>query len=140
MEPRKQPMLPIRVQRDQEKDRINWGRRLKCTKCGLVMRDLEPMCHAGEFWHSKQSKVKLKKVNGDIKATKKKSTSAECPNAGLRFTWELQPYYYDFATGAKTKRQVRKGKHVSGIVQLISKRDQRARRRGAKLASKHRPK
>ncbi len=121
-------MLTEKQQRQRALERERC-RRLLCTKCGAVMIDAEPMSPNGEFYH---------RANG-------------CTNGGRYFDWEVPRTEYG------PERVPRHGKYVldpsnygrkkyikeavSGIVQMnYSSRERRARKRGAKLASKYRPK
>lgn len=92
-------------------------RRLRCTKCGAVMKDREPMMQDGEFWHPDN----------------------DCTNSGKCFDWELVPRVTTTKDGKKHLWSS-KGRHVSGITHFVDKGPTRARNRGAKLAAKHRPK
>ncbi len=120
-------MLTEKQQRQRAQERERY-RHLLCTKCGAVMTDSEPMSPKGEFYH---------RDNG-------------CTNGDRYFDWEVPrtefgpervprhgKYVRDSASCGR-KKYVNKA--VSGIVQMnYSSGERRARRRGAKLASKHRP-
>lgn len=106
-------MLTEKQRQEKERRRVSDGRKLRCTKCGLIMRDSEPMCEEGEFFHEK---------NG-------------CPNGGNRLDWNTPRFLQNrFLTGGQ------KPSRVSGIERVVSKKFSRARARGARLASKHKPK
>ncbi len=94
------------------KAKLNENHRyLLCTKCGVTMPDIEPGMKNGEFRHPMN----------------------DCRNKGALLDYDppharKSPYYKKGAIA------------VVGIQQLLPKKYRRARARGARLASKHRPK
>lgn len=117
-------------QRRQKAQEREHRRQLLCTKCGTKMTDIEPGSPKGEFDHPK---------NG-------------CVNGGYSFDWEVPktmsgthsriPRHGKYIKDPARRFGGRyvKGVPVSGIVQMnYSSKERRARKRGAKLASKHRP-
>lgn len=111
-------MLTEKQQRQRAQMREHY-RQLLCTKCGSIMSDCEPGSGKGEFWHPKNN----------------------CANSNKIFTWGTPPDRRRFNHIKRHGKRVFAEEAVSGIVQMnYSSRERRARRRGAKLASKHRPK
>ena len=112
------------LQPKQEKDLWSgWehlGRKLLCTKCGYTMPDGESATEAGEFYHPR---------NG-------------CTNGDKTYRWEFAGRRCYVAVkgedGTKSLVRVPSKERVHGIQQLLPKKYRRERKRGAKLASKHR--
>ncbi len=107
-------MLTEKQKAQRYQNLLAFGRKLRCTKCDLIMRDAEPFLEEGWFFHIK---------NG-------------CPNGGHRFDWNTPRFLQNRHRLAWKEKPVR----FSGIERVVSKRYARSRARGAKLASKHRPK
>ena len=80
-------------------------RRLKCTKCGVVMQDIEPNSGNGSFYHPD---------NG-------------CDNAGK--------HEFDHTYSPRTNTSPQD----HGLVAVLPKKMAREQKRGARAASKHRP-
>lgn len=110
-------MLTDRQKREKALRREVYGRKLHCTKCDVRMRDHEPLQAQGCFEHP---------LNG-------------CANAGGTFDWDtparIENTHRNWKRGWKVKIN-----RYAGIERVVSKKYARARARGAKLASKHRPK
>lgn len=80
-------------------------RKLQCTKCGIVMGDIEPYAERGDFWHPD---------NG-------------CVNGGKSYDHSYDPF-----------RQ-KSSPSVHGLIRVgATSSETRARKRGAKAASKRR--
>ncbi len=100
-----------------EKERLHSGRKLFCKKCRTVLRDHEPYASSGSFLHKEN----------------------DCANSGKSFDWEPSPRFRMVNKDGKAVLVSGKLGMATGIVQWLPKSDRRARARGAKLASKHRP-
>lgn len=83
-------------------------RKLKCKKCGIIMSDIEPATGRGEFWHPN---------NGCVNSVKW--------NTSRGFDHVYDPNKPESPS-------------AHGLVTVVPKKAARARKRGAKSASKHR--
>lgn len=100
--------------------RLGWSRKIVCTKCGLVMRDSEPMQFGGEFWHRRVG----------------------CVNDEISFSFETERHnaaHCVFSCSKRGGRGIWVKRKVHGIQQFSSKAERRARKRGSKMASRLRP-
>lgn len=109
-------MLTEKQRAANARDREANGRKLRCTKCGAIMRDREPMQEQGDFSHP---------LN-------------ECANRGMSFDWETPRRLEN--RHAKRLAWKESPLRFSGIERVVSKSYARVRARGAKLASEYRPK
>ena len=106
-------MLTEKQKRDNETAWKHSGRKLRCTKCGITMKDTEPMTERGDFYHHDTGQAK------------------GCKNANKNFDWEVKVVH----PGSRPFYPIRD----HGIQQILPKKYRRAQKRGAKQASKHRP-
>lgn len=110
-------MLPDRIRKQIQLGRER-AQRLLCKKCGVVMRDYEEMSPSGEFVHPR---------NG-------------CLNGGITFDREPPRKRKQLAPVKTYSGYQYQHRAISGIATIVPKKHQRARARGARLASKYRPK